>query len=89
VAQSLLGEALVRQLRYAEAEALLIDAFTGMDPKPFSSGPKRAALRRIIDLYGSWQETEPDAGHDVSAADWRATLDAMSGSSGGVIDPSP
>jgi non-specific serine/threonine protein kinase/serine/threonine-protein kinase len=32
------------------------------------------ALTGLIELYESWHATEPDAGHDKTAAEWRAKL---------------
>lgn len=34
------------------------------------------AIKLLIDLYTVWHEAEPDAGHDTSASEWRAKLNA-------------
>jgi serine/threonine protein kinase/tetratricopeptide (TPR) repeat protein len=37
----------------------------------------RQALERVVKLYESWHAAEPDAGHDVRAAEWRAKLEEL------------
>jgi tetratricopeptide (TPR) repeat protein len=70
--RSLLGECLLEQKRYAEAEPLLIAGYEGLKarevkmPAPYKAGLAEAESR-IIRLYGAW-------GKDDRAAEWRARL---------------
>ncbi len=48
VSKSVLGECLMRQGRYDEAEALLVD---GLETLQAANGPTEAALRRLVSLY--------------------------------------
>jgi hypothetical protein len=74
-ALSLVGAALAGQKRYAEAEALLIQAYEGLKEReariPFLWRKKRPAEAgaRIVDLYDAWGKTD-------KAAEWRKRLDS-------------
>jgi hypothetical protein len=35
------------------------------------------AIHNLVDLYNGWHKTDPEAGHDKSAAEWQAKLDAL------------
>jgi tetratricopeptide (TPR) repeat protein len=63
-AMSLLGDALAREGKYAEAEPLLVQGFEGMDPPDAHAVRKREALDRIVKLYEAWGKLE-------LAAEWR------------------
>jgi tetratricopeptide (TPR) repeat protein len=53
--ESLLGEALTMQARYAEAETLLLDAANRLKPIPGSQGQEAADNRaRLASLYRAW-----------------------------------
>jgi hypothetical protein len=53
--QSLLGAALTRQGRYADAEPLLLDAANGLKPVPGLQGREAADNRaRLAALYEAW-----------------------------------
>jgi len=68
LAQSLLGECLARQQRFAEAEALVKTGYQGLVALWGAEDPRtRAALRRVIDLYQAW-------GRPQAAASYRAKL---------------
>ena len=56
---------------------MLLDGYQGLNknpdaiPKQYREDRQREALERIVNLYESWHAAEPDAGHDVKAAEWR------------------
>ena len=55
--KSLLGEALTKQARYAEAETLLMDAANLLKPVPGGQGRESADNRaRLASLYGAWRQ---------------------------------
>jgi serine/threonine protein kinase/tetratricopeptide (TPR) repeat protein len=75
--QSVLGAALMRQNKYAEAEALLLTGYEGMKQRelkiPAAGKPRLTeALQRLVQLYESWDK--PD-----QAAAWRSKLEAERG----------
>jgi serine/threonine protein kinase/tetratricopeptide (TPR) repeat protein len=80
--KSILGEAMLEQGKFAEAEPLLLNGYAGLKDNP--SIPKgleghdrrREALERIVRLYDAWDKAEPGQGYDAKAADWKANLDA-------------
>lgn len=67
-AESLLGATLAGQKRYAEAEPLLLAAYSGLWARKYTSASDRGDLddvrKRIIDLYAAWDKPE-------KAAEWR------------------
>ncbi|MCC6357163.1 MAG: serine/threonine protein kinase, partial [Phycisphaerales bacterium] len=70
-AMSMLGEALVRQSQFAQAEPLLLEAYDGLlsdqhvpPPGKFDLDFRAEARRRIVSLYEMWHAAEPTAGHD-------------------------
>jgi hypothetical protein len=73
--RSMLGEALLGQKRYAEAEPLLLEGYRGMKEREPAVIKDRAvvrivqALERLVKLY----EVKGDA---TEAAAWRAKLEA-------------
>jgi tetratricopeptide (TPR) repeat protein len=81
--QSRLGEALLEQRRYVDAEPLLLGAFEGIEVREGHLPPaERRRLvesgRRIVRLYEAW-------GHAEKAAAWRSKLVT----SGGVVERKP
>src|SRR5262249_26844183 len=73
-ARSLLGETLLAQEKYAEAEPLLLQAHKGMKEQEAAMPPAgrehlAETLERLVRLYGGWGRSE-------QAASWRATLAA-------------
>ena len=81
--QSLLGESIAAQSRFAEAEPLLTEAAEQINPPAEIGeiGVQRTseAIQRVVDLYTSWHAAEPDKGYDANAAEWQAKLDAIQG----------
>jgi eukaryotic-like serine/threonine-protein kinase len=79
-AQTLLGEAIAAQGRFAEAEPLLTaaaDALVGLAIVPTAARGfefRGYAVQRVVDLYQQWHEAEPGAGHDQRALQWSARL---------------
>jgi tetratricopeptide (TPR) repeat protein len=82
MARSMLGEALLRQGRFADAEPHLLAGQAGLATlaERAATLPPEAAVQlsasgaRVVALYERWHAAEPDAGHDVSAEEWRAKL---------------
>jgi serine/threonine protein kinase/tetratricopeptide (TPR) repeat protein len=82
MARSMLGEALLRQGRFADAEPHLLAGQAGLATlaERAATLPPEAAMQlaasgaRVVGLYEAWHAAEPDAGHDVSAEEWRAKL---------------
>jgi hypothetical protein len=73
--QSLLGEALLEQQKYAEAEPLLIAGYEGMKQREATIPPQAKsqlpmALERLVRLYEAWGK--PD-----EAAKWRQEVEAL------------
>jgi tetratricopeptide (TPR) repeat protein len=66
-AQSSLGECLVRQKRYADAEPLLRAA--AERPAGARPEPNTQALQRLVDLYSAWGKSD-------QAVRWRERLEA-------------
>jgi len=83
--ESMLGQALTIQSRFTEAESLVRTGYEDMTSAPRRSPStaevgfdfKRRALARIVRLYESWDAAEPEKGHDLEAAEWRAKLEAF------------
>ena len=67
------GKTLAKLGRYDEAETALLEAHATFD-RAFGSDHARTtkAVDALIDLYDAWQQAEPNAGHDASAAQWRS-----------------
>jgi tetratricopeptide (TPR) repeat protein/tRNA A-37 threonylcarbamoyl transferase component Bud32 len=69
--ESLLGEALLGQQKYAEAEPLLLSGYAGIKARVEAIPPRfrrlrlEQALNRLIDLYTAWERPE-------EAAKWTA-----------------
>jgi hypothetical protein len=74
-AESILGECLTAERRYAEAEALLLRSRASLEAERKSSGDPRVvqATERLVALYDAWGK--PD-----KAAEWRALTPAPSAS---------
>jgi eukaryotic-like serine/threonine-protein kinase len=73
--QSVLGEALAGEKKYADAEQLLLQGYRGMKEKENLIYGNRArilmdAAQRLVALYTAWEK--PD-----SAAQWSATVDSI------------
>ena len=76
-----LGTAVLRQQRYPEAEALLLESLRGMQAR-VSAIPVQSRNRllenqqSLVALYTAWDAVEPNAGHAAQAAEWSAELEA-------------
>jgi tetratricopeptide (TPR) repeat protein len=70
--RSLVGDMLLKQKRYAEAEPMLIEGYRGMKSRE-SQAPERIrpiivdAVRQLVELYEAWDRP-------AQAAEWRARL---------------
>ena len=78
--QSLLGEALFQQKKFAESEPKLLAGYRGMrDEKekipPHLKSRLTEALQRLVNLYEAWHAGEPEQGHNAKAKQWQQTLD--------------
>jgi len=77
---SLLGASLAGQGKFAEAEPLLLDAYSqmrdnaGTIPEEHRDDRVRESLERIVNLYESWDAADPGKGHADNAAKYRAML---------------
>ncbi len=65
--RSLLGDALLGQKNYADAEPLLVQGYEGMKSRQaqipsHDQGRRTAALQRLVLLYESWDQPEQAAG---------------------------
>ena len=76
-AKAMLGEALLCQKKYADAEPLLVQGYEGMKQREARNFPPqvpelrlREALDRLVQLYDAWDK--PD-----QAAKWREELEKM------------
>jgi eukaryotic-like serine/threonine-protein kinase len=72
--RSMLGEALMGQEKYAEAEPLLVAGYEGMNAREATIPPEAKvrlteALSRLVGLYEGWAKPE-------EAATWREKLEA-------------
>src|SRR5262249_1820352 len=80
--QGLLGESLLGQRKYAEAERLLLDSHEGLRAAPDAGDPEAipaqartgvVGLGRMVRLYDAW-------GQPSRAEEWRKELAARAGS---------
>lgn len=74
-AESLLGEAISGQARFAEAEPILLGSYETLNASlsdVWRAQLLPAAAARLVALYDAWHAAEPGAGHDLSATLWRA-----------------
>ena len=67
------GKTLTRLARYEEAEHLLLEAHQILSAARGDDDKYTVeAARALADLYDSWHEADPEAGHDSKTARWRA-----------------
>jgi tetratricopeptide (TPR) repeat protein len=83
VVQGILAECHINARRFEEAEALLLQASashpgldSGDDEQQTDAGESRRTLQRLVMLYEEWDKADPDHGHGIKAAEWRAKLHA-------------
>jgi tetratricopeptide (TPR) repeat protein len=80
-ASSMLGEIRLRQGRFEEAEQLLLAGYGGLEHQTnLPRGLQSSALRRLVDLYQSWDAAAPGQGKHAAADQWRQRLEASGGS---------
>jgi len=82
-ARSLLGASLLGQSRFADAEKLLLEGYSGLrqheDQVPRDRKDRiTKALERLIDLYNAWDKP-------AKAAEWKASFEALKKSAAGKI----
>ena len=64
--------------RFTEAESHLMEAHTILSESGIGAEPYRERpIKAFIDLYRTWHERDPEAGHDAKAAEWQTRLDAL------------
>jgi tetratricopeptide (TPR) repeat protein len=74
-ASSTLGAIRAGQKRFGEAQVLLSDGFDVIKVhRDIATPRKRLALRRLLQLYDSWDAAEPGKGYAEKAAEYRALL---------------
>jgi len=75
-----LGSLLRHTGKFTESETLLLEVYTRLrndihaNPQEVREKCTQDIIERLIDLYITWHQVEPDAGHDAQAAQWRAKL---------------
>ena len=70
-----LGEYLVEQGSYAEAQTLLLNGYNWMKENWRGSADRiHEIIERIVKLYESWNAADPGKGYADKAAKWRAKL---------------
>jgi tetratricopeptide (TPR) repeat protein len=78
--KSMLGEALMGQQHYAEAESLLIEGYDGLVKCEESLPPVvrkslTESLERLVRLYEAWHLEDPDADYDAKATLYQHKLE--------------
>ncbi|MFU8828675.1 MAG: tetratricopeptide repeat protein, partial [Phycisphaerales bacterium] len=70
-----LGKTLVALQKWDEAQALCLECHE-RNEKRYGPDHKETtnAINLLVELYDAWHAVEPDAGHDATAAEWRAKL---------------
>jgi tetratricopeptide (TPR) repeat protein len=71
-AASLLGEALLLQRRFAEAEPVLTDAALRIQPPAYVLRRRVEAVGRVVRLYEQWEAAAPGHGYGALAKRWKA-----------------
>jgi non-specific serine/threonine protein kinase/serine/threonine-protein kinase len=65
------------QGRFEDAQQKALETHAGRDERNGADHPKTVeAMRGLVAVYEAWHGMEPDEGHDVEAAEWRAKLPA-------------
>ena len=69
---------LVELRRFEDAQAPALEGYSILEAR-YGATHKRTqkAIHNLVDLYNGWHKTDPEAGHDKSAAEWQAKLDAL------------
>ena len=78
--KSMLGEALLGQKKYADAEPQLLAGYEGLKQRETTipeQGKIRLpeALERLVQLYTGWHAAEPEQGYDAKTAEWQTKLE--------------
>lgn len=78
--RSMLGEALLGEHEFAEAESLLLSGYRGLVEReeaipPAAKNPVTESLKRLVVLYETWHRDSPNAGYDAKAAEWQKKLE--------------
>lgn len=61
-----------------ESESLAVECYEGNRAVYGESHTETTdAIDLLIVLYTTWHESDPTAGHDTQAAEWKAKLDAL------------
>lgn len=73
--RSLIGEALLAQKKFAQAEPLLLEAQESLAAAGAApANARRKAVQRLVDLYAAWERASPGQGKMAEAARWKARL---------------
>ena len=60
---------------FDEAEADLTRAFVILETTlGIDHNETQFVIKQLLDLYETWHHSNPEAGHDVQAADWKSRL---------------
>lgn len=68
----------LNQQRYEDAESLALQCYESsllLDPR--DEGVTALALRLLVDLYQSWDQSEPNAGYDTKATQYQDILNTI------------
>ncbi len=64
--------------KYNLAHKFLTEAYEGYKQLYGPDHPDtKAAIESLVSLYEAWHQVEPDAGHDATAAEYKAQLGAI------------
>ena len=70
-----LGKTLVALQKWDEAKVLCLECYDRNEKRYGAAHTQtRGAIKLLIELYEAWHTAEPDAGHELSAEQWRAKL---------------
>ena len=72
------GYTLMVMERFEEAEAAYLEKYAILEPLDPAHHRVQQTAGQMVRLYNRWHAAEPDEGHDVQAAEWRAKLTSSS-----------
>ncbi len=75
----ILGRVLLHQEKFAEAESFLLDGYRGLSKRsasiPQANFRIARVLQSLVELYETWDVSEPNRGHDQQSEDWKQLLE--------------
>jgi tetratricopeptide (TPR) repeat protein len=73
VCRACLGLTLMSLRRHAEAETALLDALRAFEASN-AQGARKQCIASLIELYTTWDQSEPGKGYDAKAQQWQERL---------------